>query len=382
MKIDLIITVERYDIASAFYPASLTTPVQNIIYGGLRLFEHPILDIYYNDKYVPDVLNIVREHLAIDWRTIYKSYITENMINDKINIIYISDKAVREFEKIIYKYDTVLITEANSVKLSLDRVLSTKNISTDVRNLTNLIFKYYSNSIEKVSSIPEIIEKNITKIREICEKINTKDYRVIIDSEVGSHVEIPKNCVLFKCRVPDFTRIREGCVIYNGAVIGCEIKNSIVDSFTHSEHYGYIGDSYLGRFVNIGAGTFFSNLKNTKGPVRYLGKHTRLSKLGPVLGDHVKTRIGSLIYSGKCIGSYSHIYGIVDRDVPPLVIYENDRKNVLDLDKLKLILDRWCRKYIGDEGVELELRILEQSYRFLLTLLEEPLSNVFFFCVE
>ncbi len=378
MKIDLIVTVERYDIASTFYPISLVTPVQNVIYGGLRLFEHLAFNIYVEEGYVPDILNIVRNHLAIDWKIIYKSYIIEKIIDKNINVMYISEKSVKEFERTIEKYDTFIITEANSINIDKRNLLRVKDIDlSNIRNLTYLIFKHYTKPIEKISSIVELVEKNIMKIKEICDKANIRDYRIIIDSDIGSNVEIPKNCILFECKIPNYTRIREGCVIYRGAVIGCEIKNSVIDVFTHAEHYGYIGDSYLGRFVNIGAGTFFSNLKNTKGPVRYLGKHTQLTKLGPIIGDHVKTSIGTLIYSGKCVGPYSHVYGLVDKDVPPLSIYDGGIKDILDLDKLRIMIDRWCRKYIGDDGVKLELKILEESYRFLLTLSEESLSNIF-----
>lgn len=383
MKIDLVITVERYDITSAFYPISLTTPIQNIIYGGLRLFEHLIFNMYFEKNYLPDVLNIVRKHLEIDWRSIYKSYIVEKLLDKSINVMYIGENSIKEFERIITKYDTVIIVKANSTKISTETVLHVKNIDlSDVRNLTYISFKYGSKTIEEVSSIVEVIEKNITKIREVCEKVKTNDNRIVIDSDIGGNVEIPRNCILFECKIPNYTRIREGCVIYKGAVIGCEIKNSIVDVFTHAEHYGYIGDSYLGRFVNIGAGTFFSNLKNTKGPVKYLGKITKLTKLGPLIGDHVKTSIGSLIYSGKCVGSYSHVYGLVDRDVPPLTIYREGVKDLLNLDKLRVIVDRWCRKYIGDEGVRSEIEILDRSYKFLLTLSKEPLSNIFPLYVE
>jgi len=47
-----------------------------------------------------------------------------------------------------------------------------------------------------------------------------------------------------------------------------------------------------------------------------------------------------------------------------------------------VIVDRWCRKYIGDEGVRSEIKILDRSYKFLLTLSKEPLSNIFPLYIE
>ncbi len=377
MKIDLVVTVERYDEPPNFYPISLVTPVQNIIYGGLRIFEHILLDIYSNYQYIVDILNIVRENLAVNWRIIYRRFLIERLIDKNIEVIYIGERSLKDFEKILSRYDTLIFTESSSIRIDTNRVVRTKDVDiSKARNLISLVFRYGSTCLESVRSVVDIIDKNILMIGSICRKIRASDNRIIIDSDIGSNVNIPKYCVLFECKIQDHTRLRDGCVIYPEAVIGCEIKNSIIDMYSHAEHSGYIGDSYLGRFVNIGAGTVFSNLKNTKGNVKYLGKKCRLYKFGPMLGDHVKTSIGTLIFSGKCVGSYSHIYGLVNRDIPPVAIYMNGKIERMDPDRLKLMIERWCKKYVEHEGVKCELSILEKSFNYLSTLLEESLSNI------
>lgn len=78
-------------------------------------------------------------------------------------------------------------------------------------------------------------------------------------------------------------------------------------------HDGYVGHSYLGRWVNLGAGTITSDLKNNYGPVRVGGpegdRETGLLKMGCLLGDHVKTAIGTLLATGTAVGTGANLFG-------------------------------------------------------------------------
>jgi hypothetical protein len=120
-----------------------------------------------------------------------------------------------------------------------------------------------------------------------------------------------------------------------------EAKNTVCRRLcTRKQHGGYLGDSYVAPFVNLGAGTTVSNLKNTLGAIRpsYSAKSYR--KLGPVIGEFVKTAIGTLIYGGKYVGPLSHLYGVVDRDVPPLSIYRGGEAAPMDREKAKEYIRR------------------------------------------
>jgi UDP-N-acetylglucosamine diphosphorylase/glucosamine-1-phosphate N-acetyltransferase len=120
--------------------------------------------------------------------------------------------------------------------------------------------------------------------------------------------------------------------------IGCEVNDSIIEGYTNCAHAGFIGDSYIGSWVNIGALTTFSNLKNTYGTIRMKvnGKliETGKLKLGCFVADYVKISIGSMIYSGKKIGVCSHAHGYVVDDIPSFTIYA--RKLGLKLVELNL----------------------------------------------
>jgi len=122
-------------------------------------------------------------------------------------------------------------------------------------------------------------------------------------------------------------RLGGGTSIFDSCKVGGQVENSIFMPFTNKAHHGYVGDSYIGSYVNLGAGSTFSNLKNTYGNVRMLvaGKKvdSGMLKLGPVIGDMAKFSIGSLVYAGKSVGAGSHVSGRVSGDVPSFTSFDS-----------------------------------------------------------
>jgi UDP-N-acetylglucosamine diphosphorylase/glucosamine-1-phosphate N-acetyltransferase len=97
-----------------------------------------------------------------------------------------------------------------------------------------------------------------------------------------------------------------------------EIEESAVLGYSNKAHDGFLGHAYLGRWVNLGALTTNSDLKNNYGPVR-LGPpghevDTGLLKLGCLIGDHAKTGIGLMLGTGTVLGAGSNVFGT---DMPP-----------------------------------------------------------------
>jgi hypothetical protein len=96
--------------------------------------------------------------------------------------------------------------------------------------------------------------------------------------------------------------------------IGGEIKNSILLGYTNKAHEGYLGDSIIGQWCNIGAGTCNSNVKNTAGPIQIWNQFLKSwdtvgNKMGMLVGDYSRFAIQSSINTGAYIGVSSNIYG-------------------------------------------------------------------------
>jgi len=127
------------------------------------------------------------------------------------------------------------------------------------------------------------------------------------DSDIGP------NCFIRPC-----TSIGKDVKIGNG----CEVKNSIVMDHTQIRHLSYVGDSIIGEHCNLGAGTVVANYRLDGKTIKMLIKgevvDSERTKLGVVLGDHVKTGINTLFMPGVKIGQNSWIGPnvVVHRDVP------------------------------------------------------------------
>lgn len=92
-----------------------------------------------------------------------------------------------------------------------------------------------------------------------------------------------------------------------------EISGCVLLGFANKAHEGFLGHSVVGRWVNLGAGTTTSNLKNTYGPVRLQHPDGALETgrqfLGSLIGDHAKTAIGTMLGTGTLVGTGANIFG-------------------------------------------------------------------------
>lgn len=126
-----------------------------------------------------------------------------------------------------------------------------------------------------------------------------------------------------------------GTSIFESSKVGGQVDNSLILPYTNKAHHGYVGDSYIGSWVNIGAGCTFSNMKNTYGNVRIAAGGKKIDsgmvKLGPAIGDMAKLSIGSLVYAGRSIGVGSHVSGLASEDVPSFTFSDSVSSRKVEL---------------------------------------------------
>ncbi|MCX7929480.1 MAG: putative sugar nucleotidyl transferase [Chlorobi bacterium] len=137
---------------------------------------------------------------------------------------------------------------------------------------------------------------------------------------IGSNVTIMSHATIVgPCAIGDNSIIKIGAKIYPGTVIGrwCkiggEVECSIFHDYSNKQHDGFAGHSIIGEWVNIGADTNTSNLKNTYRPisVELLSGRvpTNRTFLGLLCGDHTKAGINTMFSTGTVVGICSNIFG-------------------------------------------------------------------------
>ncbi len=126
-------------------------------------------------------------------------------------------------------------------------------------------------------------------------------------------------------RVIEHAALKDGVSLGHTTKIGGEVEASVIEPYTNKQHHGFLGHSYLGSWINLGAGTCNSDLKNTYGTINIqYGEHkvaTEMQFLGCFIGDYSKTAINTSIFTGKVIGVCSMMYGFVTSNVPSYVNY-------------------------------------------------------------
>ncbi len=117
------------------------------------------------------------------------------------------------------------------------------------------------------------------------------------------------------------TRIGEGTTIGPVCKVAGEIEASILQGFSNKQHEGFLGHSFLGEWVNLGAGTNNSDLKNNYHTVRVHLPHgtvdTRQTFVGLMAGDHVKSGINTMFNTGTVVGFGANVF---DAGFPPKFI--------------------------------------------------------------
>jgi UDP-N-acetylglucosamine diphosphorylase/glucosamine-1-phosphate N-acetyltransferase len=150
--------------------------------------------------------------------------------------------------------------------------------------------------------------------------------------------------------------IGPGSTVMGGDISSCsigpvckirgELSNSIFVGYANKGHDGFVGHSVLGRWVNLGASTVTSNLKNTYGTVALWTpdgiRDTRLQFLGTMFGDHAKTGIGLRLTTGTVLGAGANVYGsaMPPKVVPPFAWGERAPYGTYRLDKFLEVAER------------------------------------------
>lgn len=223
-----------------------------------------------------------------------------------------------------------------------------------------------------VRYLPEMLNEDIPRIGPTLQTAHPKDATILrghpVFAELGATIEphvlldASTGPILLRrgSHVRGFTRLMGPCAIgANTIVLGdrvaassigedCrvhgEVSNTIFLGHANKAHAGFIGHCILGRWVNLGASTVNSNLKNTYGNVSMWTPHgaqdTGMQFLGTLMGDHSKTGIGTRLTTGSVIGAGANVVydGLAPKTVAPFSW--GPGAQVYDLERFLQVVER------------------------------------------
>ncbi|HEY4935510.1 MAG TPA: putative sugar nucleotidyl transferase, partial [Puia sp.] len=168
------------------------------------------------------------------------------------------------------------------------------------------------------------------------------------------------------------TVVKMGAKIYGATsagpycILGGEIKNSVVFGYSNKAHDGYLGDSVIGEWCNLGAGSSNSNIKNSGGTVKLWNPLKKSFvegglKCGLMMGDYSRSAINTSFNTGTVLGVCCHVFG--NGPTPPYLpsFSWGSNASVYAFDKAIQHINKW-KKFKGRELDPEEIKLLKNIF--------------------
>ncbi len=193
--------------------------------------------------------------------------------------------------------------------------ITIKSLYTLEESIAGEMLDKYTHPWEALSDIGDMIIELGKKLptdryTEVSENVWIADSAKVMDSAhifgpciIGEDSEV-RHCAFIRGKV----LIGDNCVVGNST----ELKNVILFNHVQVPHFNYVGDSILGAYAHMGAGSITSNVKSDKENVvikcHFRNIETGIKKVGAFLGDHVEIGCGSVLNPGTIIGKNTNVY--------------------------------------------------------------------------
>ena len=377
-----MITIFEDSAALNFEPISLTRPVFDIRYGSFTIYER--LKKLCNNKvtafYVRDSL---KEFVKKQHSNSLLSY------KETSNQVWLNGKAIWTkdlIDRVIGSKKSVFTAEGNLVAL---------NLPDDNSVIVNLIKDFSKESVpegivahelkvETINYLWDILSniKNIVACEQKGSNRSFQKYENIVIDESEGPVIIQDNVVVepftylkgpliidVGSKILSHSRIQNS-IIGPGCKIGGEVSGTIFQGWSNKGHYGFLGDSFVGEWVNFGAGATNSNLKNNYKSVLVNVNNNIIDTnslfIGLFVGDHSKISIGSQINTGTNIGVGCSILAqtFPDTHIPSFSFYNNGNIKNINFEKFidttKIVKDR-RNQFLDEKEIKLLKKIHKSS---------------------
>lgn len=338
-----IILFDTPETRTNLMPFSLTRAISDLRIGIFKLSEK------WQNLSNGTISYLTEDYLSKKFQTNYCSqnyYINAAWIPSKESFLNI---IVLENDKSLY-YKNQLIALKSNKKYTFDEINNIcdrdKIVLDNINMLENSyqIFQQNASQIEAdfdyISNVynTEFIIDDHTKcynINQIFVENGVKTYAAILNATygpiyIGKDVEIQEGAMIrgpvALCEgavVNMGAKIRGGVTIGKYSKVGGELSNSVIFDYSNKAHDGFLGNSVIGEWCNLGADSNTSNLKNNYSNVSLYSfkskkyEDTGLQFCGLMMGDHSKCGINTMFNTGTMVGVYANIFG---GNFPPKLI--------------------------------------------------------------
>jgi UDP-N-acetylglucosamine diphosphorylase/glucosamine-1-phosphate N-acetyltransferase len=176
---------------------------------------------------------------------------------------------------------------------------------------------------------------------------------------IGKDAEVMEGCVVRgPLALGEHAALKMACKVYGPTTLGphckCggELNNVVLMGYSNKAHDGFLGNSVIGEWCNLGADTNNSNLKNNYGNVDVFNYHegksveTDMLFCGLIMGDHSKTGINTMFNTGTVVGVSANVFG---GDFPPKFIPSFSWGG-----------SRWLRTFSLEKSLEVAEKMMER----------------------
>lgn len=336
MKNTIFVLADHQNDWSNLRPLTLTKPISHLRIGILKIYEkwnlllNTTVKTKTTEKYLSSFNNFNNKENAV--------FINSSLIPNKSLVKAI--KNLKEGESLYKDGFLIAHNKGNSKfekEISYDDKILKINFPWDIFKLNEKAIALDFKNLTKGKKSQELSNTNIIlgKKENIFLETGAKVEASVLNTN-GGYIYLGKNS-----EIMEGSLVRGSFVLCNDATlklsskiygattigphskVGGELNNSVIQGFSNKGHDGFLGNSVIGEWCNLGADTNNSNLKNNYGEVKswnyqkqeYI--NTGLQFLGLIMGDHSKCGINTMFNTGTVVGVFANIFG---GDFPPKYI--------------------------------------------------------------
>ncbi len=386
-----IIFTEEFCQPENLHPFTLTRQLQDIRVGILTIREkwERRLELDSFDKKEDDYKDLDRSVNIEDVVGDDVCYVIHGNVLPDANLVKATLKlkdgefiSTANSSGIVFRVTRKQVQEKHKIQVTkaikLKSAVTTINYPWDIIRLNDQALRQdFALLTKKRRSQPISKTNKVTKGSQVfLEKGVTMEHCIINASTgpvyIGKHAEVMEGSII---RGPfamgENACLKLGAKVYGattlgpGCVVGGEIKNTVLFGYSNKAHDGYLGDSVIGEWCNMGAGTTNSNLKNTASEVRVWTPKGEMSagmKCGVMMGDYSRTAINTAINTGTVIGVGCNVFGsgLTPKNIPSFSWGSEGVKRYA-FDKAISDIDNW-KKLKGQQITDNEKSILKYIF--------------------